>query len=184
MLRTAVIAAAAVAASSGPPQPSSSPFNFGPGAASGLDSWFSHAQLGLFFHWTPVSQRGWEITYPLLCCPLDDESCSGPPSFTTNRTFPCIITLYPHGQWKKFNSTDPDGKMTVNSQEELVAQRQKYYNLSQTFNPTEFDPSAMAKLAKAAGFRRVSRPCSREGAGCVRPWPLLRFLLVLLCFVF
>lgn len=133
----------------------STPFNFGPGSAAGLDGWFSHAQLGLFFHWTPASQKGWEITYPLLCCPPDDLGCDGAPSFSTNRSFPCIITLYPHGQWKSINASNPEGMITINSEQELVQQRQRYYNLSQTFNPTEFDPRAMAKLAKSAGFKYI-----------------------------
>ena len=124
---------------------SRSPFSYGPGAAPGLAKWFRPAKLGLFMHWTPVSQKGWEITYPLLCCPPDDLGCDGPASFSTNRTFPCVITRYPHGQWKTINASNPQGKITVNSEAELV----KYRNCLLYTSPSPRD-ATLSRMPSSA----------------------------------
>lgn len=50
------------------------PFGFGPRR---VPAWFREAKLGMFIHWGPVSQVGQELSYPLLCCPLDDTGCDG-----------------------------------------------------------------------------------------------------------
>jgi hypothetical protein len=60
------------------------PFGFGPRR---VPTWFREAKLGMFVHWGPVSQVGQELSYPLLCCPLDDMGCDGAVS--------CVRSLTP-----------------------------------------------------------------------------------------
>ena len=31
-----------------------------------MDSWFDTARFGMFIHWAPSSQRGWELSWPLV----------------------------------------------------------------------------------------------------------------------
>eukprot|EP00117_Sycon_ciliatum_P018057 scpid54143/ scgid16819/ Tissue alpha-L-fucosidase; Alpha-L-fucosidase I; Alpha-L-fucoside fucohydrolase 1 len=87
-------------------------------------TWFKEAKFGLFMHWGPVSQWGTEISFPLVC-----------------KKLPCTV------QTKGPNSTQ------ITTIEELQQHRQSYADLAKTFNPTKFDPVAMAKLAKAVGFK-------------------------------
>ena len=101
-----------------------SPYRFQGSAAPGLDGWFKDAKLGMFMHWGPVSQWGTEISFPLLCS-----------------SFPC----HPKGP----NNTATD----ITTAAQLSAHRQAYADLASTFDPVDFDAKAMAKLAKAAGFK-------------------------------
>lgn len=93
---------------------------------AGLDI-FSQQKFGLFVHWGPISQWGAEISFPLVCT-----------------SFPC-------------DSQGPSGSsVTIHNVTELEAHRQAYRNLASTFNPTAFNPDALADLAQAAGFRYLT----------------------------
>eukprot|EP00118_Oscarella_pearsei_P009687 m.56541 g.56541 ORF g.56541 m.56541 type:complete len:622 (+) comp34611_c0_seq3:46-1911(+) len=86
--------------------------------------WFDAAKFGLFMHWGPVSQWGTEISFPLVC-----------------QSFPCSVA-------------GPNRSVIIiKNVTELKAHRQAYADLAHTFNPSKFDPTLMAKLAKAVGFR-------------------------------
>lgn len=88
---------------------------------------FDAAKLGLFIHWGPVSQWGTEISFPLTC-----------------DSFPCV-------------SRGPNNTVvTLRNATELAAHRDAYTALAQTFNPELFDPSQLASIAHAAGFRYVT----------------------------
>eukprot|EP00041_Stephanoeca_diplocostata_P014083 m.252938 g.252938 ORF g.252938 m.252938 type:complete len:584 (+) comp19572_c0_seq2:48-1799(+) len=100
------------------------PFVYGQNTAPGMDKWFKDAKLGMFMHWGPVSQWGTEISFPLVC-----------------KEFPCTV--------RGPNNVD----MVINTTEQLSAHRQAYAALANTFDPVDFDAAAMAKLAKAAGFK-------------------------------
>ena len=80
------------------------PFGFGP---KKVPAWFREAKLGMFIHWGPVSQVGQELSYPLLCCPLDDAGCDGAvrciiapytifvaPKFSTATTASCVSLFH------------------------------------------------------------------------------------------
>ena len=87
-------------------------------------TWFKEAKFGLFITWGPVSQWGAEIGFPLVC-----------------EKFPCTVQV-----------AGPSS-VTINNAMELKAHRQSYADLTKTFNPSKFDPAAMAKLAKSVGFK-------------------------------
>ena len=87
-------------------------------------TWFKEAKFGLFMHWGPVSQWGTEISFPLVC-----------------KEFPCTVQV-----------AGPS-TITINNVTALKAHRQSYADLATTFNPSKFDPAAMAKLAKSVGFK-------------------------------
>ena len=84
---------------------------------------FDRSRFGLFIHWGPVSQWGAEISFPLTCSSL-----------------PC-------------NSQGPNGStVTLKTVQELADHRQAYANLAHTFDPVNFNASALAELAQGAGF--------------------------------
>jgi alpha-L-fucosidase len=69
------------------------------------------------------------------------------PSFDYgHRGFPCVIT--PNGPNTRNRTT-----LQINTSFELSAYRDKYWRYASTFNPTEFNPTSLATLAKRAGFR-------------------------------
>ncbi|MGB8311344.1 MAG: alpha-L-fucosidase [Halobacteriota archaeon] len=76
-----------------------------------MSTWFDTARFGMFISWGPSSQKGWELSWPLL---------DG------------IINLYlPYCQ-----------NLTV----------EEYYSITPTFNPTDYDPRELARMAKRAGM--------------------------------
>jgi alpha-L-fucosidase len=76
-----------------------------------MNTWFDTARLGMFISWGPSSQKGWELSWPLV----DGK-----------------INLYlPYCQ-----------KLTVD----------EYYSVTPTFNPTEFKPRELARIAKRTGM--------------------------------
>jgi alpha-L-fucosidase len=100
-----------------------SPLNYGAGQAPGLQ-WLADAKLGMFMHWGPVAQWGTEISFPLLCASL-----------------PCTVR------------TAGNAALRINTTAQLAAHRQSYRDLATTWNPASFNATAMAQLAKAAGFK-------------------------------
>lgn len=104
--------------------PAFSPFVYGAGKAAGLDNWFKDAKLGMFVHWGPVSQWGTEISFPLVC-----------------EKFPCS----PAGP--------NNSRVSITGPAALKKHREAYAALATTFDPLQFDPVAMARLAKRAGFK-------------------------------
>jgi len=107
--------------------PSPNPFgNFQFPNVAGVDE-FDKAKLGLFIHWGPVSQWGTEISFPLQC-----------------KSFPCTVM--------GANRVS----IIINNTDQLAAHRQSYRDLANTFNPTDFNATALADLAFDAGFRYVT----------------------------
>eukprot|EP01079_Euglenida_sp_SAG-EU17-18_P006201 gene6201-6034_t len=100
------------------------PFKFKGVASPGMDAWFKDAKLGMFMHWGPVSQWGTEISFPLVCT-----------------QFPCS----PQGPGNH--------PVHITDAAELSAHRSAYAALADTFDPTDFNATAMAAAARAAGFR-------------------------------
>lgn len=93
--------------------------------------WYRQAKFGLFIHFAPVSQWGAELSWPLQCR-------GNPPG-----SFPC-------------SHQGPGGAAVVaHNESELRAQRLAYEGLAATFNPAQFNATAMMTLAQAAGFRYV-----------------------------
>ena len=79
--------------------------------ATASDSdWFEDARFGLFIHWDHASQRGWELSWPLVGGVFSLPYCQS----------------VPVGD---------------------------YHALAATFDPTAWDPAALAAKAKAAGMR-------------------------------
>ena len=100
-----------------------SPMTYGAGRAPGLE-WFGDAKFGLFMHWGPVTQWGAEISFPLVC-----------------PAFPCTV----QGPGK--------APVTIENATALAAHRAAYAALASTFSPDAFDPPALARAAREAGFR-------------------------------
>ncbi len=75
-------------------------------------TWFDEARFGLFIHWDHASQRGWELSWPLVGGVFSLPSCQSVP----------------------------------------VAE---YHSLARTFDPTAWDPVALAARAWGAGMRYV-----------------------------
>lgn len=88
---------------------------------------FSASKFGLFIHWGPVSQWGTEISFPLTCTSLPCDT-SGP----------------------------GNSRIVINTTEQLIAHRNAYAALAQTFNPTAFNATALVDLAYSAGFRYLT----------------------------
>ena len=40
-----------------------------------MGSWFDEARFGLFVHWDHASQRGWEISWPMVGAPPNLGHC-------------------------------------------------------------------------------------------------------------
>ena len=74
--------------------------------------WFDRARFGMFIHWDHASQRGWEVSWPLV---------GG------------VFSL-------------PESQQTTAAE---------YHAQAATFDPTSYDPAALARQAKAAGMRYV-----------------------------
>ena len=101
-------------------------FDFPTTNPGGLPDFFSR-KLGLFIHWGAVSQWGTEISFPLTCSKL-----------------PCTV------------AGPGNTPVTLTTEAELAAHRLAYAALAETFNPTAFDPTNLAQLAEAAGFRYLT----------------------------
>ena len=87
---------------------------------------FGSLKLGMFMHNGPVTQWGTEISFPLVC-----------------GSFPCTVQ-------------GPGGvSLNITSTAELRAHRLAYRALATTYNPSQFDPTHVAKTAAAAGFKYV-----------------------------
>ena len=120
----AIVLVACSACALAAPGEAFNPFKYKANAAPGLDGWFKDAKFGMFMHWGPVSQWGTEISFPLVC-----------------ESLPCS----PRG---------PNNSVAhITTTAELKAHRQSYAALANSFDPVDFDPQSMAKLAKAAGFQ-------------------------------
>lgn len=86
--------------------------------------WFPGAGFGLFIHWDHSSQRGTEISYPMVGVTFD---------FTDGHH-----DIY-------VGTDDPEKTITVAD----------YHSTAATFNPTEWDPRAFARLARESGAQYV-----------------------------
>ena len=127
MRAAVVLSVAAAAAAAVAAQPSPyAHLKMGPAQAPGLPA-FQQARFGLFIHWGAVAQWGTEISFPLTC-----------PSFPCDSRGPGNVPV------------------TLHNESELAAHRAAYAALARTFNPTAFDPAALAGLAHAAGFRYMT----------------------------
>ncbi len=115
------------AASAQPPQPTPDPYTRMQFPNRAGLALFDSAKLGLFIHWGPCTQWGTEISFPLTC-----------------GSFPCDV--------RGPNNT----LLTIHNASELAAHRAAYAALASTFNPTRFDPPALAALAHGAGFRYLT----------------------------
>jgi len=73
-------------------------------------AWFDDARFGLFIHWDHASQRGWELSWPLVGGVFSLPYCQAVPV-------------------------------------------DDYHALAATFDPTAWNPAALARRAKAAGMR-------------------------------
>eukprot|EP01084_Bolivina_argentea_P248043 414914_1 len=88
--------------------------------------WFKQAKLGLFICYSPITQWGDDLSFPLVCEQL-----------------PCTVQSVNHTV------------ITINTIDELIQHRQNYYNLMNTFNPTLFNASNWVSIAKQNGFKYI-----------------------------
>ena len=107
-----------------------SPWNFGQGSSNAatraaLES-FQSDGFGMFIHNGPVTQWGTDIGWPLVCT-----------------TLPCTVPG-PKNVPRNLTTTD-----------ELAAHRREYFDLAKTWDPKDFNATALAKRAKDAGMKYV-----------------------------
>ena len=107
-----------------------SPWNFGQGSSNAatraaLES-FQSDGFGMFIHNGPVTQWGTDIGWPLVCT-----------------TLPCTVPG-PKNVPRNLTTTD-----------ELAAHRREYFDLAKTWNPKDFNATALATRAKDAGMKYV-----------------------------
>ena len=107
-----------------------SPWNFGQGSSNAatraaLES-FQSDGFGMFIHNGPVTQWGTDIGWPLVCT-----------------TLPCTVPG-PKNVPRNLTTTD-----------ELAAHRREYFDHAKTWNPKDFNATALATRAKDAGMKYV-----------------------------
>ncbi|KAH8050785.1 alpha-L-fucosidase [Aureococcus anophagefferens] len=107
-----------------------SPWNFGQGSSNAatraaLES-FQSDGFGMFIHNGPVTQWGTDIGWPLVCT-----------------TLPCTVPG-PKNVPRNLTTTD-----------ELAAHRREYFDLAKTWDPKDFNATALARRAKDAGMKYV-----------------------------
>eukprot|EP01084_Bolivina_argentea_P214284 363811_1 len=88
--------------------------------------WFKKAKLGMFIHYSPVTQWGDDLSWPVVCPKL-----------------PCTVQAENHT------------RITINTIDELKQHRLNYFNLYKTFNPYLFNASNWVSLAKNNGFKYI-----------------------------
>eukprot|EP01084_Bolivina_argentea_P214283 363807_1 len=100
-----------------------SPFSYGNTTKL---QWFKKSKLGMFIHYSPITQWGDELSWPVVCPKL-----------------PCTVQAANHT------------KITISTIDELKQHRLNYYNLYKTFNPYLFNASNWVSLAKDNGFKYI-----------------------------
>lgn len=108
-----------------------SPFNFGAGSGASratVDALasFRSAGFGMFMHNGPITQWGTDIGWPLVCASLPC-SVPGPGNVARN----------------------------ITTTEELGAHRRAYADLAASWDPSDWNATAVADSAAAAGFKYV-----------------------------
>ena len=90
--------------------------------------WFKKSKLGMFIHYSPVTQWGDDLSWPVVCPQL-----------------PCTVQAENHT------------RITLNTTAQLKQHRLNYYNLYKTFNPSLFNATDWVSMAKDNGFKYIVR---------------------------